>query len=263
VQSGRTRRRAELSQHFLRKGATAAELVASTTISTGDLVLEIGPGRGALTRALAARCGRLIAFEIDADLAAALRQELGGRAEIVTADFLSIELPRAAYKVIGNVPYARTTEIVRSLLSAPVAPDDAWLVVQREAARRFVGAPYGRETLFSVSHKPWWHAEIVRSLRRTDFDPPPAVESVLLWLMRRARPLVERRHAALYRELTARVFGAGIGVERSLRPWLSHVQLARLAHDLHFDPARPASALRFEQWLAVFRFVALAGTAPR
>ncbi len=260
---GRTRRRAELSQHFLRKGATAAELVASTSITSRDLVVEIGPGRGALTRVLAGRCARLIAVEIDPLLCAGLREEYAARAEIVAGDFLAYELPRGRYKAIGSVPYSRATEIVRRLLQAAVPPEDAWLVVQREAARRFAGSPYGRETLFSLQAKPWWHCEIVRTLRRTDFDPPPAVESVLLRLMRRERPLVERAEEALYRAFTAGVFHAGVAVARAVRPWLTHTQLARLARDLHFDPAAAPSALRFEQWLAIFRFVALEHARPR
>jgi 23S rRNA (adenine-N6)-dimethyltransferase len=260
---GRTWRRAELSQHFLRKGATAAELVASTSIQPSDLVVEIGAGRGALTRALVGRCARLIAVEIDQALAADLRRDLDGRAEVVTADFLAFEPPRAPYKVIGNLPFSRTTEIVRSLTQARRAPEDAWLVVQREAARRLVGAPYGRETLLSLWTKPGWHCEIVRDLRRSDFEPPPAVESALLWLMRRERPLVAGRHLALYRRFTAAVLGAGVGAARALSPWLTRTQIARLAHDLHFDPVRPPSALRFEQWLAIFRFVARGAGASR
>jgi 16S rRNA A1518/A1519 N6-dimethyltransferase RsmA/KsgA/DIM1 with predicted DNA glycosylase/AP lyase activity len=103
----------------------------------------------------------------------------------------------------------------------------------------------------------------VRTLRRTDFEPPPAVESVLLWLMRRARPLVGRRHDALYRRLVGGAFGAGVAISRSLRPWLTRTEISRLARDLHFDPGAPPSALRFEQWLAIFRFVALDGPASR
>jgi 23S rRNA (adenine-N6)-dimethyltransferase len=262
VHAGRTRRRAELQQHFLKRSATAALLVASTSIARNDLVVEIGPGRGALTRALAGRCGRLIAVEIDADLCSGLRAEFGAAVEVVAADFLDWELPRSPYKVIGNLPYARSTEIVRRLTRAALAPEDAWLVVQREAARRFVGSPYGRETLLSLQAKPWWHCEIVRALRRTDFDPPPSVESALLWLMRRARPLVPRRRESLYFELTTGAFAAGTPVARALSRWLSRLQILRLARDLHFDPGAPPSLLRFEQWLAVFRFVALERGRP-
>jgi 23S rRNA (adenine-N6)-dimethyltransferase len=239
----RTRRRAELSQHFLRKGATAARLVAATSISPRDLVLEIGAGRGALTRP-------------QRPASAALRAELRARAEIVEGDFLEIELPRRSYKVVGSLPYARTTEIVRRLTSEGRPPDDAWLVVQREAARRFAGAPWGGETRWSLALKPWWHCELTAALRRVDFDPPPSVDSVLLWLGRRARPLVGPAQARLYLDLTDRLLRSGPTLARALRPRLTRAQLARLARDLGFDPAQPPSSLRFDQWLPVFRFLA-------
>jgi 23S rRNA (adenine-N6)-dimethyltransferase len=251
----RTRRRVELSQHFLRRGTTAARLLASTSIRPRDLVLEIGPGRGALTRALLSQRARLIAVEIDPLLAARLREELGARAEIVDGDFLRFELPAEPYKVVGSLPFSRTSEIVRRLTSAAHAPQDAWLVVQREAARRFAGSPWGRETRFSLGLKPWWHCEILAALRRVDFDPPPVVESVWLWASRRSTPLVAPCDAARYRALSDQLLATGPTLRGSLRRWLSRAQIARLARDLHFDPAAPPSSLRFEQWLALFRFL--------
>lgn len=258
----RTRRRAELSWHFLRKGATAAELVRSTSISSRDLVIEIGPGRGALTRYLVERTRHLVAVELDPDLCRDLRRELGSRAEVLHADFLDHTLPDRTYKVIGSLPFALTSRIVRKLTGALTPPDDAWLLVQREAAGRFAGSPYARETLGSLRLKPWWHVEITRTLRRTDFDPPPSVDCALLWLARRTRPLVEPRHADLYRRFAEHAFGAAPAVSRALRDWLTPAQIRRLARDLHFDPGTPPGALRFEQWLGLFRFIALEARRP-
>jgi len=263
AQPRRTRRRAGLQQHFLRRGATATSLLARTGLAPGDRVVEIGPGRGALTRPLVARGVRLTAVEVDPALCARLRAELGSRAEVVRGDFLAWPLPDAPYRVVGNVPFARTTEIVRRLTSAPRPPEDAWLVVQREAALRFTGAPWGRETRLSLRLAPWWHREIALALRRTDFDPPPAVDAVLLWLARRTRPLVAHTEARLYGETTDRLLASGPTLARALRPWLTRTQLARLARDLRLEPAAPPSALRFDQWLPLFRFVAREGRVRR
>lgn len=256
AQPSRTRRRAELSQHFLRKGAVASSLLEATSISRRDLVVEIGAGKGALTRVLVGRCNRPVVVEIDPYLCSRLREELGAEIELVEGDFLTYELPTRRYKIIGSLPYAQTTAIVRRLTSADRPPEDAWLVIQREPARRFAGAPFGAETLWSLRLKPWWQVEIVRSLRRTDFEPPPAVESVLLWLARRSRPLIALEQAQLYRRFSESAFEAGTQLRRAVRRWLTPKQLSRLARELRFDPSRPPSALTFEQWLALFRFVA-------
>ena len=253
------RRRPEFSQHFLRKGALAARLVETSSVSLQDLVIEIGPGAGALTRHLADRCRELIAVELDPDLCRELRACFAGieGLRIVHGDFLCHRLPRTPYKVFGNLPYASTTEIVRRLDAAPTPPIDAYLVVQREAALRFAGAPYARETRLSLLLKPWWQVEILHWMRRTDFEPPPAVDSVQLWLARRVRPLITSGEARSYRDFVSAAFrGRGWTVRDRLRHALTPPQLARLGRELRFNPGAASQTLRFDQWLAVFRFVA-------
>jgi 23S rRNA (adenine-N6)-dimethyltransferase len=248
-------RRAELSQHFLRKGATPARLVHGTTISRSDLVVEIGAGRGALTLPLARRALRVIAVEIDEALVADLRDRIDERVELVCGDFLQTPLPAAPYKAFGNVPFSRTTDIVSKLVRAPNPPRDAWLIVQREAAQRFCGPPYVRESLWSLRLKPGWHVEIVDRLRRVDFDPPPSVESVLLWLHRRDRPLLDDVEARLYEQLIERAYTTNPSLSKATGRWLSKIQLRRLANDLRFGYDCAPTLLGFEQWLGLVRFI--------
>ncbi len=260
AQRYRTPRRGELSQHFLRSRALASSLVAQASISQHDLVVEIGPGRGMLTSELARRCKQLMAVELDQRLCHQLRErfQAAPHVSIVHNDFLRIGLPDAPYKVVGNIPYSRTAAIVRRLIDAPSPPEDAYLVVQREAAERFAGGPYAPETLPSLLLKPWCQAEIVRRLRRTDFDPPPSVDSVVLWLARRGRSLVDPSQRVAYRRFIGSCFGRrGNTIARCLGLEFTRRQIGRLGHNLRFDPSSPPSALSFDQWLGLFRFLAL------
>ena len=166
--------------------------------------------------------------------------------------------------MLGNIPFNRTAAIVRRLVHADFPPQDAWLVVQREAAERLAGSPHSRETLRSLLLKPWWQIEIVRRFRRTDFDPPPGVDAVALWLARRTRPLVDRFQAADYRCFIRSCFGRdGRSIRRCLRSEFTRTQIHRLSRDLRFDPSGPPSGLTFDQWLALFRFRRLARLSAR
>ncbi len=259
----RTPRRADLSQHFLRSRALASSLITQAPVTRRDLVVEIGPGRGILTGELARSCREVVGVEFDGALCQALRRRFRGnpRITIVQADFLRFRLPDGHYKVVGNIPFNRTAAIVRRLVQAPLTPEDAWLVVQREAAERFAGGPYCRESLSSLLLKPWWQVEIARRLRRTDFDPPPNVEAVALWLARRTRPLVDRSQAADYRRFIRTCFGpGGHTISRCLRSEFTRTQVHRLSRDLRFDRSGPPSRLTFDQWLGLFRFRVLAGS---
>lgn len=260
--SGRRNRAQERpyrSQHFLHRGL-AADLVARSSISRRDHVVEIGAGRGALTVELAGRCGSITAIEIDPALCRRLRDRFRNTSHvrIVEADFLRTRLPDAAYKVFGNVPYSRTADIVRHLRDLERPPSEAILVLQSEAAGRFAGHPAGVETRQSLLLKPWWHVEVVRRLARTDFDPPPSVDSAVLWMAQRGTPLISNAEERLYRRLVNEAFGsAGSNVAAGLQKFLSRSQITRLARDLGFQITDKPSSLTFDQWLGIFRYYAL------
>ena len=254
------RRRPELSQHFLRRGALAASLVERSSVKRSDTVLEVGAGTGALTRELARRCRRLVAVEYDPSLCEVLRDRFGSMpgVEVVEADFLTTRLPDGEYVAFGNIPFSRTAAIVRRLTDASNPPRDAYLVVQLEAAQRFAGQPYGPETRASLLLKPWWHAEIVRRLRGTEFEPPTPVECALLWLARRERPLTTPDDGRLYLDFIIASFGRrGQSVQESLRGLLTTRQIVRLARDLQFDADGNPSGLDFARWLGLYRFFSL------
>jgi 23S rRNA (adenine-N6)-dimethyltransferase len=243
-------------QHFLRRGALCSSLVARSCIGAHDTVVEIGPGTGALTRPLARRAGRVVAVELDAGLCARLRAGLGGepRVELVHADFLRWPLPLAPFKVFANVPFAHTSDIVRRLTEAEAGPSDVYVVVEHAAARRYAGTPFGPETLRSLLLKPWWHGELVCEIEPAEFAPPARTVCALLWLARRARPLVAREEADLYADFVSAAFGRhGERVDECLASLLTHEQRRRCARTLHFDRAAPPSALTFDQWLGLYR----------
>ncbi|MCH7734848.1 MAG: 23S ribosomal RNA methyltransferase Erm [Chloroflexi bacterium] len=260
--SGRRNRAQERpyrSQHFLHRGL-AADLVARSSLSHRDHVVEIGAGRGVLTAELAGRCGSITAIEIDPALCRRLRDRFRGTpsVRIVEADFLLAQLPDAPYKVFSNVPYSRTADIVRHLRDAGRPPNEAMLILQTEAAGRFAGHPAGVETRQSLLLKPWWHVEVIRRLARTDFDPPPSVDSAVLWMARRGTPLVSPAEERRYQRLVHEAFGAtGTDVAAGLQKFLSRTQITRLAHDLGFRITDKPSSLTFDQWLGVFRYYAL------
>ena len=248
-------RRPELSQHFL-SAAAARAIVRRLPTGNGGLVIEPGAGDGALTIALADAGLRVVAIEKDARFYHRLRERFAENPQIAChhADFLAFPLPAAPYRVVSNVPYGITAALVRKLLRATRPPDDALLIVQREAAEKFAGTP--RETLFSLLHKPWFDIAIAGGVSRGDFTPPPRVASALLRITRRDDPLVGAAGATRYRTFVREAFGHGAPeASRALRRYVTARQFRRLGDDLGFARTCRASQLTFEQWLGVFRFV--------
>lgn len=226
-------------------------LVKTSAIGAADTVYEIGPGKGIITAELARTAKKVVAVEKDAKLVGRLRGRFQtiGNVEIIEKDFLRFSITEREYKIFANIPYNITANIVRKILYAPPAPpSEAYLILQKEAARKFSGCP--RETLFSVLAKPFFEFRIIGELKRTDFEPAPNVDSVLLYIKRRARQLLQREDEALYHEF----------VNYGFRRWKSCLRLAFksvftykqwkcLARDLNFPLNATPTGLSFEQWL--------------
>ena len=231
-----------ISQNFLTGSRTIRQLLALTDLSPADTVLEIGAGKGHITRALAERCGRVLTYEIDPALAARLSGKLPDNVRLFTADFLRAPLPNGPYKVFANIPFSITTEILRKLTEAPNPPQAAWLIMEKGAAMRFSGQ--GRESTASLLLKPWWEARIIHRLRREDFHPMPRVDCVLLELRRKELPDVPLRDRRQWAPFIARC--QQLGLRRMFTP--------RQISQAMREAGIPLSAtLRYVQWLCLFR----------
>jgi 23S rRNA (adenine-N6)-dimethyltransferase len=179
-------------QHFLRGQSFIAELVGHSTIRKNDMVLDIGAGSGAITDVLARRVTRVVAYEPEPIAAKKLRDNLARRqnVEIIEKDFLCANLPDVPYKVFSNIPFRLSSKIVRKLVTAKTPPTAIYLIVQKQFAQKMISTGTHFHGALGMAIAPWWVARIRRPLRKTDFTPPPAVDTVLLELKLRETPLV-------------------------------------------------------------------------
>ena len=259
------RRSAIYAQNFLTKPRLVDHLLDRSSIVSDDVVYEIGPGDGLITERLARRCRRVVAVEIDPDLAGQLCRRFAGlpHVTICNEDFLRTPLPTTAYKVFANIPFNITAAIVTKLITAPWPPEDSYLGIQKEAANRFLGIP--RESLYAVLMKPWFEPAIAYRFKRTDFVPRPHVDVVMLRLRKRGPPLVSGSDMQLFRDFVVYAFTAWQpSLGGTFRGILSRRQLQQIAGSVGFDPDATPTSLRFEQWLSLFyHFKSVAGVQAR
>ncbi|MDE2868442.1 MAG: rRNA adenine N(6)-methyltransferase family protein [Chloroflexota bacterium] len=250
-------RRPEHGQNFLRSRRLARRLLANTSLSADDLVLDIGAGTGVLTAQLSQRCRHVVAYEVDPNVFRGLERRFRDSANVtlVHADFLTCALPRGPYKVCANLPFNITADVVAKLTSGVDPPQDAYLVVQREAVQRFIPDRRRRYTLVACLLYPRWHAQVLAHIPATAFRPAPAVDAAQLHLRLRSRPLIAARHDALFRNLVTQGYVGGTCLGRALRPLLTTRQLRRIASDLGLGLDQSPSHVRPQQWVDLLRFV--------
>ena len=172
-----------LGQNWLRDPAVITKMVAAAELRPTDLVVEIGPGTGAITRVLAKEAGDVMAYEIDKDLVQTLSEELHWahnvqvmEKNILNSDFL---LPRQNYKVVASLPYYITSPILEKLLTSETVASVIVLMVQREVAEKIMGTPPDSSYLANFV-RIFGEPQIVAHVSPSAFHPRPQVDSAIL-----------------------------------------------------------------------------------
>jgi 16S rRNA (adenine1518-N6/adenine1519-N6)-dimethyltransferase len=206
-------KRRALGQHFLRDAGLARAIVDLLAPTASDLVVEIGPGEGALTDVLAPRAGRLIALEVDRVLLERLRRRLPA-VEVLEADArtwdygLLARPPDGRVLIVGNLPYSVSKPIVAALLAARQAVDAMALMLQREVADRLVAPPGGKVYgALSVLTQAVCDVEVALRVPPGAFRPPPKVESAVVRVVPRRESRVPAEIEPRFREVVRAAFG--------------------------------------------------------
>lgn len=238
-------------------------MVAAAQVSEKDTVVEIGPGRGALTRHLAGVAGCLVLVEIDQELVDVLAERFAGspQVRIIHGDARELDIgaiPEIAgrdYKALGNLPYYAASPIIRRLLESAHPPLEIVVMVQREVAREMAAKP-GKMSLLSVATQLYATPGIVCHVPPRAFNPPPKVHSSVIRLLRRDGLAVDLDSTERFFTLVRAGFAAPRKtIANSLAVGLRETAgaFAPALEDAGVDPGRRPATLSLEQWGYLYR----------
>lgn len=250
-----------MGQHFLVDKGILRRIVAAAELSRDDTVLEVGPGRGVLTRELAEQAGRVIALELDEALVAGLSEQFAGQPHVTAvhgdardADLDALIPVGTPYKVVANLPYYAASPIVRRFLNASRKPSLMVVMVQHEVAREMAAQP-GDMGFLSVLVQLHARAKIVCKVSPRAFRPQPKVDSAVLRLDVLPEPALDLDSEAGFIELVRAGFSAPRKqVHNSLQKdlGLSPEAVAAMLSAAGVDPKRRAETLSMGEWGAVY-----------
>lgn len=196
----RSRPKKRYGQHFLKDSSAAKKIVMAAAAGPEDLVIEIGPGRGAITAMLAATAGHVVGVEVDRSLCSELETAFAGnsRVSILNQDILDVDLPgliaSEGYNkaiVVGNLPYNITGPILQQLMRSRGCVSRSIIMVQREVARRLKATSGKEYGILTISVQLFSEVEALFTLPPRSFSPAPKVHSTVLQLAIRPTPLVD------------------------------------------------------------------------
>ncbi len=259
--------RKRFGQHFLRDERILARIVSVANVSETDLVLEIGPGRGALTDLLLAKAGAVAAIELDRDLAAFLREHYAERrfflheGDILKVDLgACLEAARAAFpdlpvrsvKLVANLPYNVSTPTLERLAAERERFSTIIVMLQKEVVERIASQPGSKDYgYFSVFVQAYFTVESLFDVQPGAFKPPPKVLSAVARLTPRAVPLVAPAHERRFRSISSLAFSQRRKMlGKTLRGLATSPEALASAFEMaQIDPARRPETLTVAEFV--------------
>jgi len=256
-----------LGQNFLIDGNTVRAIADAANLGPDDVVVEIGPGIGALTQELAERAGRVIAIELDRGLLPVLEDNLGAysNVRIVSGDALELDFNdlvgesgggAAEYKIVGNLPYYITTPLIMHVLERGFNFTFFVLMIQKEVARRIVAAPGTKDYgILSLAVQYYTVPELALKVPQTVFMPRPEVDSAVLKLERRKSPAVNVANEQLFFKVIRAAFGQRrktlLNALANARLGVSKEELQAMLGATGLNPGRRGETLSMEEYGAL------------
>lgn len=242
-----------LGQNFLISSAPIRKMIEECNVSNKDTVLEIGPGKGILTRALLETGSKVIAVEKDDSLIPVLqatfpKEIISGQLKLIHGDVLELNIENilnSPYKLIANIPYYITGEIIRKFLESNFQPTCMALLVQKEVAERIV-AKDGKESILSISVKVYGEPKYGGTVKRGLFRPIPNVDSAVLIINNISKDFFKDISEGKFFEIVKKGFSQK---RKQLKGTLGEIISIEKIEEAIDDATRRPETLSKEEWL--------------
>ena len=252
-----------LGQNFLNSKTVAHDVVTAAKVNEKDTVLEIGPGTGFLTRQILNFAGKVYAVEKDSDLIPQLKTEFASdveskKMEIIEGDILEeetlkkIRVKNGEYKLVANIPYYITGQILRTFLSGEKKPSSITLMLQKEVASRIV-AHDGKESLLSLSVKVYGTPKYIKKVPARYFSPKPKIDSAILHIENISKKNFksEKEEALFFEIIKAGFAHKRKFLTRNLETLFNKEKIEKLFQTCEISAKARAENVPLEKWLSL------------
>ena len=250
------KRKLSHSQNFFKEERDVRKLISKTDISLKDTVVEIGPGKGLITKALLKKADKVIAIELDQLLYSQLKKEFEKERNLTLLykNFLKwIPKKDEKYKIFSNIPFNTTADIIKYIIETiKPTPISTYLITQKEAAEKYI-LKEDKNSLLSIIYYPIYDIQIIKKISRFAFKPTPKVSIVLLQIKKRERNLLEKKEYLLFKNFISFCFSSWKkNIKENLLVLLSQKQVSHFENKTILN--KKPSLLNFEEWILIFNY---------
>ncbi|MBP7540156.1 MAG: 23S ribosomal RNA methyltransferase Erm [Saprospiraceae bacterium] len=250
------RRSIALSQNFINNRGIISTIVSHVDFSRTELLIEIGPGKGIITDAIIKPHNKVIAVEIDKELFSDLKDHYKGveNISIVHADFLKYPLPKEEYTIVANIPFNITADIIRKITDENSLLQTAYIITEKEAAYKFVGAPYAESPLLAHYLHIHYEVRFLMQIDRKHFTPEPRVDIGFISISKRRTPIFNKQDEIQFKDFITYLFSRTGGTfKESLKNVFSNLQAKNIIQQLGISENILKKKVTFFDWVKVYK----------
>lgn len=245
------------SQNFINNQNLIHRLISFVDFKLANITLEIGPGKGIITNELLKHEGkRFILIEADQKLFSYLKKKYSGFKNIVLIheDFLKYSLPKEPFIIVSNIPFNITADIIRKITSEVSSLKAAYLILQKNAALKFIGMPAHGTYLLSHFLHIYFEINSLMDISKSNFTPKPKFDAKFILLKRKSTPSLPPREEEIFKNFLTYLFGISRPLLKdALKNLFTNVQVKRILKNIHKQENIPLRQISFEEWLNIFQ----------
>lgn len=244
------------SQNYINNQQLISKLLEFVDFKPTNIVLEIGPGKGIITDALARQKKNIIVVEADTKLFSILQKKYEGveNISIIQADFLKYPTPNKPFIIVSNIPFNITADIIRKITNKQSKLHAAYLIMQKEAAIKFLGAPYAHSPLLSHILNINFEIKKLMEIDKSNYSPRPKFDTEFISIKRRDIPIFNEQKSEQFKDFLVYIFERRKPhIKEALKSVMSNLQVKIILGNLHVTENSEVKKIIFTDWVEIFK----------
>lgn len=244
------------SQNYINNQQLVAKLMGFVDLNSVNTILEIGPGRGIITDALIRTNKEIISIEADRKLFFELQKKYEDvkNISLIQTDFLRYSLPDKPFTIVSNIPFNITANIVRKITDDHSKLQTAYLIMQKDAAIKFLGAPHAHSPLLSHFLNINFEIKWLMDINKINYSPRPRFDTSFISIKKRSEPVLDNQNSKQFKNFLVYIFERHKPLAReALKSLMSNLQVKIILENLKIDGNTEIKKIVSPDWLNIFK----------
>ena len=243
------------SQNYINNQQLVHKLFEFVDFESTKTILEIGPGKGIISDALIKQNKNVIAIEADQKLFSELRKKYANipNLSLIHADFLAYKMPNEPFIIVSNIPFNITASIIRKITDEQSKLQVAYLIMQKDAAIKFLGAPYAHSPLLSHILNINFEIKLLMDIDKSNYSPRPKFDTAFVSIKKREEPVFDKEKSAQFKDFLVYIFERRKPfIKDALKSVMSNLQVKIILNNIHIPEDKEIKKILFMDWVHIF-----------